>query len=70
MEAALNHHRQQAKDRALLERTVAGSVKLLIDMMVLFHPEAFRRTGTVRKQALKLARRLGMKKRPGNWKWR
>ncbi|MCX2724067.1 HD domain-containing phosphohydrolase [Roseibium salinum] len=62
MEAALNHHRQQAKDRALLERTVAGSVKLLIDMMVLFHPEAFRRTGTVRKQALKLARRLGMKK--------
>jgi len=62
MEAARSHHRQLAKDRALLERTLAGSVKLLIDMLALFHPEAFRRTSTVRKQALKLARQLGMKK--------
>lgn len=69
METALAHHRQLFKDRALLERTLAGSVKLLIDMMALFHPEAFRRTGVVRKQALKLAKALGMK-RPGNLKWR
>lgn len=62
METALAHHRQLFKDRALLERTLAGSVKLLIDMMALFHPEAFRRTGVVRKQALKLAKALGMKK--------
>ncbi|MEO9528530.1 HD domain-containing phosphohydrolase [Roseibium sp.] len=62
MEAALYHHRQLAKERALLERTLAGSVKLLIDMMALFHPDAFRRTGTVRKQALKLAKQLDMKK--------
>ncbi|MCK7610563.1 HD domain-containing phosphohydrolase [Roseibium sediminicola] len=62
METALAHHRQLAKERALLERTLAGSVKLLIDMLALFHPEAFRRTATVRKQALKLARQLGMKK--------
>lgn len=69
METALSHHLQLAKDRALLERTLAGSVKLLIDMLALFHPEAFRRTSTVRKQALRLAKRLGMKK-PGNWKCR
>ncbi|MHA7774408.1 HD domain-containing phosphohydrolase [Roseibium sp. M-1] len=62
METALAHHRQIAKDRMLLERTLAGSVKLLIDMLALFHPEAFRRTGAVRKQALKLAKHLGMKK--------
>ncbi len=62
METALVHHRQLAKDRALLERTLAGSVKLLIDMLALFHPEAFRRTGTVRKQALKLARALDLRK--------
>ncbi|GAB2185831.1 HD domain-containing phosphohydrolase [Roseibium sp. LAB1] len=62
METALSHHLQLAKDRALLERTLAGSVKLLIDMLALFHPEAFRRTATVRKQALRLAKRLGMKK--------
>lgn len=61
METALAHHRQLAKERALLERTLAGSVKLLIDMLALFHPEAFRRTATVRKQALKLARHLGMR---------
>ncbi len=62
VEMALSHHRQIAKDRILLERTLAGSVKLLIEMMTLFHPEAFRRTATVRKQALKLARRLEMEK--------
>ncbi|MGX1498524.1 HD domain-containing phosphohydrolase [Roseibium aggregatum] len=62
METALSHHIQLAKDRALLERTLAGSVKLLIDMLALFHPEAFRRTTTVRKQALRLAKRLGMRK--------
>ncbi|MCV0429017.1 MAG: response regulator, partial [Roseibium sp.] len=61
LETAMAHHRQLAKNRALLERTLAGSVKLLIDMLGLFHPEAFRRTGTVRKQALKLARQLGLK---------
>ncbi|WP_428687326.1 HD domain-containing phosphohydrolase [Roseibium sp.] len=62
VEMALAHHKQIAKDRLLLERTLAGSVKLLIDMMNLFHPEAFRRTGTVRKQALKLARLLKIEK--------
>lgn len=62
LETAIAHHRQLAKDRALLERTLAGSVKLLIDMLALFHPEAFRRTATVRKQALKLARQLDMRK--------
>ncbi|MBN9668942.1 HD domain-containing phosphohydrolase [Roseibium aggregatum] len=62
VETAMAHHTQLSKDRALLERTLAGSVKLLIDMLALFHPDAFRRTGTVRKQALKLAGALGMKK--------
>jgi len=62
LETALSHHQQLARDRATLERTLAGSVKLLIDMLGLFHPEAFRRTSTVRKQALKLARKVGIRK--------
>ncbi|MEO0979918.1 MAG: HD domain-containing phosphohydrolase [Pseudomonadota bacterium] len=62
LETALAHHKQQAKDRLLLERTLAGSVKLLIDMLALFHPEAFRRTGLVRKQALKIANEVGIRK--------
>ncbi len=57
-EAAISHHKNLAKDRLLLERTLSGSVKMLIDMLALFHPDAFRRTATVRKQALKLARQL------------
>lgn len=62
LDSALAHHAQLVKDRGMLERTLAGSVKLLIDMLGLFHPEAFQRTGLVRKQALKLARKMGMRK--------
>ncbi|MEP3048423.1 MAG: HD domain-containing phosphohydrolase [Roseibium sp.] len=62
MEAATAHHEQLAKERLLLERTLAGSVKMLIEMLSLFHPEAFRRTATVRKQALKLAKMVGITK--------
>ena len=62
VETAMVHHAQLAKERALLERTLAGSVKMLIEMLSLFHPEAFRRTSTVRKQAMKLAKLLDMKK--------
>ncbi|MEP2707070.1 MAG: HD domain-containing phosphohydrolase [Roseibium sp.] len=62
MEAAVAYHEQLAKERALLERTLAGSVKMLIEMLSLFHPEAFSRTTTVRKQALKLAKMVGITK--------
>ncbi len=61
-EAALSHHRHLAKERAILERTLAGSVKMLIEMLSLFHPEAFRRTSAIRQQALKIAKQLGLKK--------
>lgn len=61
-EAGLSHHRQLAKERAILERTLAGSVKMLIEMLSLFHPDAFRRTSAIRQQALKIAKELGLKK--------
>lgn len=62
IETGLSHHRHMAKERLLLERTLSGSVRMLIEMLSLFHPDAFRRTGTVRKQAVELAHALGMKK--------
>lgn len=62
IETAIAHHEQLAKERALLERTLSGSVKMLIEMLALFHPDAFRRTPMVRKQALVLAKMLGMEK--------
>lgn len=60
--AGISHHRSLAKERVLLERTLAGSVKMLIEMLALFHPDAFRRTSTMRLQAMKLAKGLGIKK--------
>ncbi|WP_417666425.1 HD domain-containing phosphohydrolase [Roseibium sp.] len=62
MEAAINHHARVVFERNLLEKTLAGSVKLLIDMLSLFHSEAFRRTTVMRPQALKVAKKLGLKK--------
>jgi hypothetical protein len=65
LEAGLSHHRQLAKERALLERTLSGSVKMLIEMLSVFHPEAFRRTPIIRQQAVRLAREIGLKKTLG-----
>ncbi|WP_417685705.1 HD domain-containing phosphohydrolase [Roseibium sp.] len=62
IEACMNHHARVIHERTLLEKTLSGSVKLLIDMLSLFHSEAFRRTTVMRPQALKLARALGLKK--------
>lgn len=62
LEAGLSHHRQLAKERALLERTLSGSVKMLIEMLSVFHPEAFRRTPIIRQQAVRLAKEIGLKK--------
>ena len=60
LEAGLSHHRQLAKERALLERTLSGSVKMLIEMLSVFHPEAFRRTPIIRQQAVRLAKEIGL----------
>ncbi|GGB53247.1 response regulator receiver modulated metal-depenent phosphohydrolase [Roseibium aquae] len=59
---AVAHHKQMIHDRALLERTLAGSVKMLIEVLTLFHGDAFRRTGPMRQQALRMARALGLEK--------
>ncbi|MFD1695406.1 HD domain-containing phosphohydrolase [Roseibium aestuarii] len=62
VEAGLAHHEKMVHDRMMLERTLSGSVKLLIDMLGLFHAEAFRRTHIIRPQAVTIARKLGMKR--------
>ncbi len=60
--AGVGHHKRLIKDRILLEKTLAGSVKMLIDMLSLFHPEAFRKSAMVREQALKLAHVLRLER--------
>jgi response regulator RpfG family c-di-GMP phosphodiesterase len=62
VDAALAYHAQLAYERQMLEKTLSGSVKLLIEMLALFHTEAFRRTPIMRAQALKIAKRLSIKR--------
>ncbi|MBO0345766.1 HD domain-containing phosphohydrolase [Roseibium limicola] len=62
IEAGVGHHARLHNDRMTLEKTIGGSVKLLIDMLSLFHAEAFRRTHVIRPQAVTMARKLGLKR--------
>ncbi|WP_186392092.1 MULTISPECIES: HD domain-containing phosphohydrolase [unclassified Pannonibacter] len=60
--SGLAYHNRVLKEKNLLEKTLSGSVKLLIDMLALFHTDAFRKTTVMRQQALKVAKALGLKK--------
>ncbi|WP_430513308.1 HD domain-containing phosphohydrolase [Pannonibacter phragmitetus] len=60
--SGLAYHNRVLKEKSLLEKTLSGSVKLLIDMLALFHTDAFRKTTLMRQQALKVAKALGLKK--------
>lgn len=60
--SGLAYHNRVVKEKSLLEKTLSGSVKLLIDMLALFHTDAFRKTTVMRQQALKVAKALGLKK--------
>jgi len=62
IDGALAHHAQITYERQMLEKTLSGSVKLLIEMLALFHTEAFRRTPIMRAQALKIAKKLSIKR--------
>ena len=62
VDAALAYHAQLAYERQMLEKTLSGSVKLLIEMLALFHAEAFRRTPIMRAQSLKIAKKLSIKR--------
>ncbi len=60
IETGLRHYQLVTAERELLERTLAGSVKVLVDVLSLSDPEAFRRTGPLRDWAGKLAVQLGL----------
>lgn len=57
---ALYHTQMMEKD--LLERTLAGSVKVLIDILSTIHPVAFSKTTRMRQQALHIAKVIGLKR--------
>ena len=48
IDSGLRHHRLVTAERELLERTLAGSVKVLLDVLGLVDPESFGATGRLR----------------------
>ncbi len=62
IDAGLQRYIKLHHERAILEKTLAGSVKMLIEMLSLFHAEAFQRTAVLRPQAMKIAERLRLQK--------
>ncbi len=62
LKAAVEQHELIISERELLERTLKGSIKLLMDILSLVSPAAFSHSSRVRNMAKRLALRLGMEK--------
>jgi len=58
VEDGLRQYELVTAERTLLERTLAGSVKVLLDVLMILAPEAFGRTTQLRNMARKMATRL------------
>jgi response regulator RpfG family c-di-GMP phosphodiesterase len=56
--AGLAHHRLINAERELLQNTLAGSVKLLLDVMTLRDPHSFEKAARMRRWAKKIAPKL------------
>jgi CheY-like chemotaxis protein len=60
IESAVHHHRLQTGERVLLEQTLRGSIKMLIDVLAITSPAAFGRANQIKTRVLQLARLLGI----------
>jgi len=60
IDSAVAHHRLITGERVLLEQTLRGSVKMLVDILAITSPAAFGRANLIRTRVLALARLLGI----------
>jgi response regulator RpfG family c-di-GMP phosphodiesterase len=60
---AVEHHRLQHAERELLNDTLAGATKLLVDVLALAAPEVFSQASRMRDCVLHMLQRLGQKDR-------
>lgn len=60
--AAGGHHQWIMAEKALLEETLSGSVKVLTDVLALSKPEAFKRSSDVHRWAVRLADEVGIER--------
>lgn len=57
---ALKQYRLQRAERELLDNTLKGSIKLLVDILSLANPNLFSRAMRIRKLAAEVGKRLGL----------
>jgi response regulator RpfG family c-di-GMP phosphodiesterase len=62
IDAGLVQYRLQTAERELLEKTLAGSIKILTDVLSMIDAESFGSAATVRDWAREIAADLGMKR--------
>jgi response regulator RpfG family c-di-GMP phosphodiesterase len=60
IEAGLKQYNLVRAERELLEQTLAGSVKVLIEVLSLVNPNAFQKTRVLRKWVLQVAKRMDL----------
>jgi response regulator RpfG family c-di-GMP phosphodiesterase len=58
LDAALEHRRREQVERELLEQTLRGSIKTLVDLLALTNPTAFGRANRIKTRVLELASAL------------
>jgi response regulator RpfG family c-di-GMP phosphodiesterase len=59
IDAAVNHHRMLRAERELLQETLLGCIKALVDILAITHPVAFGRSNRVTRLAADLAAAIG-----------
>lgn len=64
LEAAMDQHRLIVAERELLETTLAGSIKMLMDVLALAYPQGYSRATRIRQWVRKLVSAGGM---PPRW---
>ena len=64
IEAAVVHHRLLIAEKVLLQETLIGCIKALVDILAITNPVAFGRATRVKRLATELAASLG---KPGFW---
>jgi len=64
IEAGVNHHRLLIAEKVLLQQTLIGCIKALVDILAITNPVAFGRSTRVKSLATELAASLG---RTGFW---
>jgi len=61
--AAMEHHRLITAEKELLQNTLLGSIRSLVDVLAIINPVAFSRARQIRSYVLELAKAVGMNRR-------